>query len=74
MGELRWRWPTEEHGYTGTDRAEYVESFATDVPDAPDFEVELSMLRAEGTGQALVGEAQSAPHFGLSWPCDGDGD
>jgi hypothetical protein len=52
----------------------YVESFATDVPDAPDFEVELPMLRAGGTGQAFVGEAQSAPHVGLSWPCDGDGD
>ena len=28
MAELRWRWPAEEHGYAGTDRAAYVESFA----------------------------------------------
>jgi GNAT superfamily N-acetyltransferase len=33
MGELRWRWPTEELGYAGTDRAAFVESFATWVVD-----------------------------------------
>lgn len=33
MGELRWRWPTEEQGYTGTDRAAFVESFAAWVVD-----------------------------------------
>lgn len=52
----------------------YVESFATDVPDAPEFEKDLPMLRAGGTGQAFLGEAQPAPHVGMSWLCDGDGD
>jgi len=33
MGELRWRWPTEEHGYTGTDREAFVEAFAAWVVD-----------------------------------------
>ncbi|GAA4440798.1 GNAT family N-acetyltransferase [Phytohabitans houttuyneae] len=33
MGELRWRWPTEESGYKGTDRTEWVATFAAWVVD-----------------------------------------
>jgi GNAT superfamily N-acetyltransferase len=33
LGELRWRWPTEERGHTGTDQAAFVESFAAWVVD-----------------------------------------
>jgi GNAT superfamily N-acetyltransferase len=62
MGELRWRWPTEELGYEGTDRAAFVETFAawvvahmaTHVP----FVVEIS---GEVVGMAWLMLADRVP-------------
>ena len=54
----------------------YVESFATELPDVPEFEKDLPMLRAGGTGQGYtyIGVAEPAPYDALTWACDGDGD
>ncbi|GAA3666191.1 hypothetical protein GCM10023081_01250 [Arthrobacter ginkgonis] len=54
----------------------YVESFTTEVPDVPEFEKSLPMLRAGGTGQGCtyMGVAEPAPSAPMTWDCDGDGD
>lgn len=52
----------------------YMKSFIAEVPDLPEFEKNLPMLRAGGTGQAYAGEAQPEPYAATTWACDGDGD
>lgn len=54
----------------------YVESFASEVPDVPEFEKGLPMLRAGGTGQGCtyIGVAEPAPSAPTTWDCDADGD
>ena len=52
----------------------YVESFFSEVPDVPEFEKSLLMLRAGGTGQGCtyIGVAEPAPSAAMTWDCDGD--
>jgi hypothetical protein len=54
----------------------YVESFAAEVPDVPEFEKSLPMLRAGGTGQTgtYMGVVEPGPYAAMTWACDGDGD
>jgi|GEM_PF-4523595 len=53
-----------------------VESFSSEVPDVPEFEKDLPMLRAGGTGQGCtyIAVAEPAPYEAMAWTDDGDGD
>ena len=52
----------------------YVESFTTELPDVPEFEKGLPLLRSGGTGQGCtyLGVAEPAPSAAMAWDCDGD--